>query len=218
MKKFFALFLALMMIFSMTAMAETVQSPSADVVPSPEAPVVPSPEAPVVPSPDAPSVPSPDAPGVESPDAGDVVESPDAEVVVDAFTSASVNNFYADYALVGDDLMNAVNSQSGCYIICTTNPDGTPNAGYFIFAIKKLNDKYYLQLGLADNQSKLNLEANGLGLAVYAANPTGEKAYAVSGARFYFVAIEDQAVVDALMVDARPGAMFFEITEVLPLG
>ncbi len=81
MKKFFALFLAMMMIFSMAAMAETVKSPSADVVPSPEAPVVPSPEAPVVPSPEAPVIPSPDAPGVESPDAGDVVESPDAAVV-----------------------------------------------------------------------------------------------------------------------------------------
>lgn len=142
-----------------------------------------------------------------------------AEETVDTFTSASVANFYGQYGLSGDDLMNAVNSQSGCYIVCTTNPDGTPNAGYFIFAIKKLEDKYYLQLGLAANQSKLNLEANGEGLAVYAANPVeGAKAYAVSGARIRFAAIADQAVVDALMVDARQGAMFFEIVEVLPLG
>ena len=142
-----------------------------------------------------------------------------AEETVDAFTSASVANFYGHAALTGDDLMNAVNSQSGCYIVCTTNPDGSPNAGYFIFAIKKLNDKYYLQLGLAANQSKQNLETNGKGLAVYAANPVeGEKAYAVSGARFYFEAIADQAVVDELMKDAREGAMFFEITEVAPLG
>ena len=142
-----------------------------------------------------------------------------AEDAVDAFTSASVSNFYADYALTGDDLMNAVNSQSGCYIVNTTNPDGSPNAGYFIFAIKKLDDKYYLQLGLAPNQSKLNLEANGEGLAVYAANPVeGAKPYAVSGARIRFVAIQDQAVIDALMADARQGAMFFEIVDVQPLG
>ena len=142
-----------------------------------------------------------------------------AEETVDTFTSASVANFYGDYALVGDDLMNAVNSQSGCYIVCTTNPDGSPNAGYFIFAIKKLDDKYYLQLGLAPNQSKLNLEANGEGLAVYAANPVeGAKPYAVSGARIRFVAIQDQAVIDALMADARQGAMFFEIVDVQPLG
>ena len=144
---------------------------------------------------------------------------PMAAMAEDAFTSASVANFYADYALTGDDLMNAVNSQSGCYIVNTTNPDGSPNAGYFIFAIKKLNDKYYLQLGLAPNQSSANLNANGEGLAVYAANPVeGAKAYAVSGARIRFAAIEDQAIIDALMADARQGAMFFEIVDVQPLG
>ena len=92
----------------------------------------------------------------------------------DVFTSASVANFYADYALTGDALMEAVNSQSGCYIVNTTNPDGSPNAGYFIFAIKKLNDKYYIQLGLAPKQSKTNLETNGEGLAVYAALPAAD--------------------------------------------
>ena len=137
----------------------------------------------------------------------------------DAFTSASVANYYGQFGLTGDDLMNAVNSQSGCYIVNTTNPDGSPNAGYFIFAIKKLNDKYYVQLGLAANQSKLNLEANGEGLCVYAALPAPDaKQYCVSGARFYFEAIQDQAVVDELMKAARQGAMFFEIVEVLPLG
>lgn len=135
----------------------------------------------------------------------------------DAFTSASVANYYGQFGLTGDDLMNAVNSQSGCYIVCTTNPDGSPNAGYFIFAIKKLNDKYYIQLGLAENQTKANLEQTGEGLAVYATIPT-DKPYAVGGARFYFETIEDQAIVDELMKDARQGAMFFEITEVLPLG
>ena len=144
-----------------------------------------------------------------------------AEETVDAFTSASVANYYGQFGLTGDDLMNAVNSQTGCYIVNTTNPDGSPNAGYFIFAIKKLNDKYYVQLGLAANQSKANLEANGEGLCVYAALPAAdaEKQYCVSGARFYFKAIEDQAIADELLAGAgRPGAMFFEIVEVLPLG
>ena len=140
-----------------------------------------------------------------------------AEAPADVFTSASVANYYGQYGLEGDALMEAVNSQSGFYLICTTNPDGSPNAGVFIFAIKKLNDKYYIQLGLAPNQSKTNLEQNGEGLAVYGAIPT-DKPYAVGGARFYFETIEDQAIVDELMKDARQGAMFFEITEVLPLG
>jgi hypothetical protein len=144
---------------------------------------------------------------------GEAVASPSA----DEFTSASVANYYAQYALTGDDLMNAVNGQAGFYLICTTNPDGSPNAGVFIFAIKKLNDKYYIQLGMAENQSKANLEATGEGLAIYAAVVEGQ-AIAATGARMYFKAIEDQAVVDELMKDARQGAAFFEITEVLPLG
>ena len=135
----------------------------------------------------------------------------------DVFTSASTANYYG--GLVGDDLMNAVNSQTGTYLICTTNPDGTPNAAVFIFGVKKLNDKYYIQLGLAANQSKTNLETNGEGLAVYACLPEeGAKPYIVNGARFYFEAIQDQAIMDELLKDARQGAMFFEIVEVLPLG
>ena len=145
--------------------------------------------------------------------------APAAFAEVDAFTSASVADYYGANALAGDDLMNAVNSQSGCYLVSTTNPDGTPNTAYFIFGIKKVGEAYYLQLGLAENQSKANLQANGNGLAVYAANPVeGAKPYAVSGARIWFEAIEDQAVIDALTAEARPGAMFFEITEVKPLG
>ena len=138
----------------------------------------------------------------------------------DTFATASVADYYAANALTCDDLMNAVNSQSGCYLISTTNPDGTPNTAYFIFAIKKLDEKFYLQLGLAENQSKANLLANGNGLAVYAANPEADaKPYAVAGARIRFVAIEDQAIVEKLNADvARPGALFFEIVEVKPLG
>mgnify|MGYP000987549895 CR=1 FL=1 len=60
----------------------------------------------------------------------------------DAFTSASVSSYYGDFALTGDELMNAINSFSGTYLICTTNPDGTPNAGVFIFACVKNEDKY----------------------------------------------------------------------------
>ncbi|MBR5287140.1 MAG: hypothetical protein IKU34_00945 [Clostridia bacterium] len=141
---------------------------------------------------------------------------------VDAFSSASVADYYGAAALTGDDLMNAVNSQSGTYLVSTTNPDGSPNTAYFVFGIKKVDEKYYVQLGLAENQSKANLIANGAGLAVYAANPSGEegaKDYTVSGARIWFEAFEDAAVLEKLNAEAgRPGAMFYEIVEVRPLG
>ena len=91
----------------------------------------------------------------------------------DAVSSASVADFYGDYALTGDALMDAINSFSGCYLVTTVSPEGTPNTAYFIFAMVKHEDKYYLQLGLAENQSKANLTANGEGIAIYAANPTG---------------------------------------------
>ena len=41
---------------------------------------------------------------------------------VDAFTSASVTDFYGDNALTGDELMNAINSFSGFYLL--TNGEG----------------------------------------------------------------------------------------------
>lgn len=139
----------------------------------------------------------------------------------DAVSSASVADFYADSALTGDDLMNAINSFSGTYLVSTTNPDGTPNTAFFIFSMVKHEDKYYLQLGLAQNQSKANLEANGMGQAVYAALPSGEegaKPYSVSGARIRFKALEDPSLAEVLNASGRPGAMFFEITEIRPLG
>ena len=139
----------------------------------------------------------------------------------DAVSSASVADFYADTALTGDDLMNAINAFSGTYLISTTNPDGTPNTAFFIFSMVKHEDKYYLQLGLAENQSKANLAAKGEGMVVYAANPDiagGAKPYPVAGARIWFKALEDSSLAEVLNASGRPGAMFFEITEIRPLG
>lgn len=139
----------------------------------------------------------------------------------DAVSSASVADFYGATALTGDDLMNAVNSFSGFYLVSTTNPDGTPNSAVFIFAMLKHEAKYYVQLGLAENQSKQNLLASGEGLAVYAATPSSEegaKPYAVAGARIRFKAVTDEALIKALNTRNSDAALFFEVTEVRPLG
>ena len=139
----------------------------------------------------------------------------------DTFTSASVSHFYADSALTGDALMDAINTFSGFYLVSTTNPDGTPNSAFFIFSCLKNDDTYYLQMGLAENQSKLNLTQNGGGLAVYAASPSGEegaKPYAVSGARMRFTQVTDETLLKTLNPSGNEAALFFEITEVLPLG
>jgi len=139
-------------------------------------------------------------------------------LATDVTTSASVADYYAAGAITGDDLMNAINSFTGTYLVATANPDGTPNVAYFVFSMVKHADKYYLQLGLAENQSKANLAANPVGMVVYAANPAEGAPLTTSGARIWFDAIDDQAVIDALSANARPGAMFFEITLIRPLG
>ena len=144
-----------------------------------------------------------------------------AALAEDVVSSASVSDSFAQFALTGDDLMNAINTFSGTYVVTTVNPDGTPNAAYFIFSMVKHGEDYYLQLGLAENQSKANLNAGSKGVAVYAANPTGAEgapAYSVSGARIWFEALEDEAIAAELSAGARPGAAFYKITAVRPLG
>ena len=77
-------------------------------------------------------------------------------VAPDAVTSASVADYYASGMLTGDDLMNAINSYTGFYAVASVNPDGTPNIGFYIYGCVKVEDKYYLQLGLAPNQTTAN--------------------------------------------------------------
>ena len=139
----------------------------------------------------------------------------------DAVSSASVADFYADAALTGDDLMNAINAFSGTYLVSTTNPDGTPNTAFLVFSMLKHEDKYYLMIGSAENQTKANLLANGEGMVVFGANPdvaAGDKPYPIAGARIWFKAVEDAAVVEALSASGRPGALFFEVTSVRAVG
>ena len=139
----------------------------------------------------------------------------------DAVSSASVAELYGDSGLTGDDLMDAFNYLSGFYIVSTTNPDGTPNSAFFIYSMLKNEDTYYLQMGLAENQSKQNLLTNGEGLAIYAATPSSEedaKPYAVSGARMWFKQVTDEELLKTLNTSNSETALFFEVTEIRPLG
>ena len=139
----------------------------------------------------------------------------------DAVSSASVADFYADAALTGDDLMNAINTFSGTYLVSTTNPDGTPNTAFLVFSMVKHEDKYYLMIGSAENQTKANLIANGEGMVVYGANPdvaAGDKPYPIAGARIWFKALEDASLAEILNTSGRPGALFFEVTAVRSVG
>ena len=137
---------------------------------------------------------------------------------VDAFTTASVNNYYG--MIEGDALCDALNSHAGFYVIASVNPDGTPNVGFYIYGCKKLNDTYYLQLGLAPNQTTANVDAGSELVAMYAALPAPDAdPYPVTGARMNLAKVEDQAVLDELNKDAGGYTpMYYEITLVRPLG
>lgn len=140
-----------------------------------------------------------------------------AEETVDTFTSASVNSSYTDYALTGDELMDAINSTSGFYSVATTNPDGSANSAVFIYACHKLNDTYYIQAGLAPNQSLENINRTGEAVAMYAKTPD-EKPFAMSGARMHLSLVTDEAVIEELNKSGREGAIYLEVVDVLPLG
>ena len=141
-----------------------------------------------------------------------------AEPAADAFTSASVNNYYGK--IEGDDLMNAINSFTGFYAIATVNPDGTPNIGFFIYGCVKVEETYYLQLGLSPNQTTANIDNGSEVVAMYAQLPAEGATYPTSGARLSLKKVTDETVLAKLLETAPQGyqPMYYEITAVTPLG
>ena len=141
-------------------------------------------------------------------------------IEVDTVTSASVTDFYGKGMLSGDDLMDAINSYSGFYAIASVNPDGSPNLAFFIYGCVKEGDTYYLQLGLAANQTTANIEAGSELVAMYAAMPAEGAAFPTSGARMRLRQVTDEALLTKLLESAPQGytPMYYEITATRPLG
>ena len=139
---------------------------------------------------------------------------------VEAVSSASVMDYYGDYGISGDELMEAINTPSGSYVISTVNEDGTPLAGFFVYSMLKEEDTYYLMLGLAENQTRENLERDKVAMALYAANPEedAEAKYAVSGARMYLELVTDEKLVEKLNTSGYDTAMICEVKWIKPLG
>ena len=150
---------------------------------------------------------------------GEASEIPPAEII-DAGSSASVADFYGAYGLTGDDLMNAINSYAGSYAVATVNEDGTPNVAYFIYGCVKVEDKYYISLGIAENQTRLNVLRTGEAVAMYGAapDPASGMSYAVSGARMTLKLVTDEALLQQLAVPEYPNTLFCEIVGIRSLG
>ena len=138
----------------------------------------------------------------------------------DAVTSASVADYYGDGILEGDDLMNATNAYSGFYAVASVNPDGTPNLGFYIYSCVKVEQTYYLSLGLAPNQTTANADAGSELVAMYAAMPEEGATYPTRGARMKLARVTDEALLEELLKTAPEGftPMYYEITSVRSLG
>ena len=141
-------------------------------------------------------------------------------IEVEAVSGASVTDYYGDFGIYGDDLMDAVNGPSGTYVVSTVNEDGTPQVGFFVYSMLKDGDTYYLQLGLAENQTRVNLERTGQAMALYAANPEEDAnaQYAVAGARMGLELVTDEELIEKLNTSGYDTAMFCEVKWIRSLG
>ena len=141
-------------------------------------------------------------------------------VEVEGVSSASVMDFYGEFGIEGDALMDAVNSYSGSYVVSTVNEDGSPQVGFYIYSMVKDGEDYYVLLGLAENQTRVNLERDGRAMALYAANPDSESEnqYAVSGARMYLELVTDEELVKKLNTTGFDTAMVCKVTGTRSLG
>lgn len=147
---------------------------------------------------------------------GDILEG----VEVEGVSSASVMDFYGDFGIDGDTLMDAVNSYSGSYVVATVNEDGSPQVGFYIYSMVKDGEDYYVLLGLAENQTRVNLEREGQAMALYAANPEegAENQYAVSGARMYLELVTDEELVEKLNTTGYDTTMICKVVGTRSLG
>lgn len=64
-----------------------------------------------------------------------------------------------------------INAYNGFFAVSTVNPDGTPNIGFYILSAAAHEDRLYLQFGLAENQTRANMEAGSAAVVMYAPVP-----------------------------------------------
>ncbi|MBR4234750.1 MAG: hypothetical protein IKR85_01655 [Clostridia bacterium] len=135
----------------------------------------------------------------------------------DAVSSASTV-YYFD-GISGDELMDAINSYSGFYAIASVNADGTPNIAFFVYGMVKLEETYYVQLGLSPNQTTLNIDGGSELMAMYGMNPVAFP-YASVGARMYLSKVTDEETLTALSAFSPAGytPLYYEVTRTVPMG
>ena len=135
----------------------------------------------------------------------------------DAVTSASVVDYYGTI-LTPAQLVESISAYNGFFAVATVNPDGTPNIGFFIFSAAEHEGKLYLQFGLAENQTRANMENGSAVTVMYAPVPT-EGAYATVGARMTCERVADEALLGQLMeIMPQKSDLIYEVTLIRPIG
>lgn len=135
----------------------------------------------------------------------------------DAVTSASVVDYFGTL-MTAEDLVASISAYNGFFAVATVNPDNTPNIGFFIFSAAEHEGKLYLQFGLAENQTRANMERGSAVTVMYAPLPT-EGAYATVGARLTCEKVADETLLAALMgIMPQKSDLIYEVTAIRPIG
>ncbi len=135
----------------------------------------------------------------------------------DAFTSASVIDYYGT-VMTPEELVESISAYNGFFAVATVNPDGTPNVGFYIFSACVHEGKLYLQFGLAENQTRANMQNGSAVTVMYAPVPT-EQPYATLGARLTCEKVTDAALVETLMgIMPQKSDLIYEATPIRPIG
>ncbi len=130
---------------------------------------------------------------------------------VDAIASASKKFYYAKSSLTGEMLQRLINSHQAAFVLSTTNPDNSPNAGFFI--PEMLSDST-IKFGLADNQTRRNIERTRKAvLTVYKSSPDADGKTRHQGARL-ILRLDEKKSKNKLMHKM----LTMRIEKILPLG
>ncbi len=134
-----------------------------------------------------------------------------ADNAPDGVTGASRKNYYVKTSLTGQALQEVINSHKAAFVLSTTNPDNSPNAGVFIPAMASDS---IVKFGLADNQTRQNIQRTKKAvLTIYRFLPENSGKKRHQGARLILELMEKD------QVNKKSHHMLpMKIKKVLPLG
>lgn len=143
----------------------------------------------------------------------------------DSFTTASTEKTfsYGETALTGEALWKAFDSFQLAPSVATVNPDGTPNISVVIpGSHTEYDGNDYFVFGLAENQTKKNLETNGEGaMTVVGGFGDAKGALSGTGARISFTVVTDEDEKAAVMKTndkITKDSILCKVTAINPLG